>query len=249
MAKVDRKKLLKEPDEFLTLSARMVNWGKENSRLLILVGTAAIVVLGAVVGIQAYLSYRNNTAAEALAAVFPHYQATLTGQADPAQAKTAREGLEKVAQTYGASPSGQQARLALANLLLQTGDYEQSAKVFLDLSDDADLPAPILPLALMGVGQALEGSKKFTEAAEAYASAAKAGGPALANSLALDQARVLEAAGEKEAAVGIYRRLAGEGKDRNLALLAKLRLANLGVAPDAAPPAPPEIPGGAAQGK
>lgn len=249
MAKVDRKKLLKEPDEFLTLSARVVSWGKENSRLLIMVGTAAIVVLGAVVGIQSYLAYRNNTASEALAAVFPQYQATLSGQADPEQLKAAREGLEKVSQTYGASPSGQQARLALANLLLQSGQYEQSAKVFHDLADDADLPGPLLPLAVMGYGQALEGSKKYTEAAEAYATAAKSSGPALANSLALDQARALEAGGEKNAAIAVYRGLAREGKDRNLALMAKLRLANLGVAPETAPPAPPEVPGAATQAK
>ena len=30
MAKIDRKKLLKEPDEFLTLSDRAVRWGKNN---------------------------------------------------------------------------------------------------------------------------------------------------------------------------------------------------------------------------
>ncbi len=249
MAKVDRKKLLKEPDEFLTLSARVVNWGKANSRLLLIMGTSVIVVLGAVVGIQAYLNYRNNTASEALAAVFPQYQATLGGQAEPDQIKQAREGLEKVSQTYGASPSGQQARLALANLLLQTGEYDQAAKVFQGLSEDADLPTPLMPLALMGMGQALEGSSKFTESAEAYASAAKAGGPALSNSLALDQARVLEAAGEKEAAAGLYRRLASEAKDKGLALTAKLRLAQMGIAPDAAPPAPPEVPRAAAQGK
>lgn len=241
MVKVNRKKLLKEPDEFLSFSDRAVRWGKENSRLLTLVGGAAVVVLGAVVGIQAYLSYRNNTAAEALSLVFPHYQATLTGQASPEQTTAAREGLEKIGRDYGATPSGQQARLALANLLLQMGEYDKAAKGFQGLADDADLPAPLLPLALKGMGQALEGGKKFTEAAEAYASAAKAGGPTLAHGLNLDQARALEGAGEKEAAVGLYRRLAGESKDKGLALMAKLRLAQLGVAPDAAPLAP-EVP-------
>lgn len=240
--KVDRKKLLKEPDEFLTFSSRAMRWGKDNARLLVLVGGAAVVVLGAVVGIQSYLSFRNATAAEALAQVFPHYQATLTGQASPEQTATAREGLEKVGREYGATPSGQQARLALANLLLQTGEYEKAAKGFQSLADDADLPAPLLPLALKGMGQALEGSKKYTEAAEAYALAAKAGGLTKAGGLSLDQARALEAAGEKEAAVGLYRRLAADGKDKGLTFAAKLRLAQLGVAPEAATPAAPEVP-------
>jgi tetratricopeptide (TPR) repeat protein len=240
--KVDRKKLLKEPDEFLSFSGRAVRWGKENSRLLTLVGGAAVVVLGAVVGIQSYLSYRNSTAAEALALVFPHYQATLAGQASPEQTTAARDGLEKIGRDYGATPSGQQARLALANLLLQLGEYDKAAKGFQGLADDADLPGPLLPLALKGMGQALEGAKKYTEAAEAYAAAAKAGGPTLAHGLNLDQARALEAAGEKEAAVGLYRRLASESKDKGLALVAKLRLAQLGVAPDAVPPAAPEVP-------
>jgi predicted negative regulator of RcsB-dependent stress response len=243
--KVDHKKLLKEPNEFLSFSGRAVRWGKDNSRLLILVGSAAIVVLGSVLSIQGYLSYRNSTAVKALAQVFPHYQATLAEQASPEQTATAREGLEKVGLYYGATPSGQQARLALANLLLQLDDYDKATKVFHGLADDADLPTLLLPLALKGMGQALEGNKKYTEAAEAYAAAAKAGGPILANSLGLDQARALEGAGEREAAIEIYRWLAEESKDKGLAFIAKLRLAHLGVSLDAAPEVPRAKPIGA----
>jgi hypothetical protein len=241
MAKVDRKKLLKEPDEFLTLSNRALRWSKDNGRLLIMASAAAVLVVGAILGTQSFLSYRKANAAEALAAVFPQYQLTLSGQADEAQTKAAREGLERVGKDYGATPSGQQARLALANLLLQTGEFSEAAKVFHDLSDDADLPAPLTPLALTGLGQASEGAKKYAEAAEAYAAAAKSAGPSLALSLALDQARALEAAGEKDAAVDIYRRLAGQSREKGLVLAARLRLAQLGVASEA--PAPAAGPG------
>ncbi|MBI4800488.1 MAG: hypothetical protein HY794_17495, partial [Desulfarculus sp.] len=82
MAKVDRKKLLKQPDEFLTFSDRAIRWGKQNLKMLTIGGSALILAITVTLGIQAYLNYRSSQAGQALAVVFDDFVAVMIGQAD-----------------------------------------------------------------------------------------------------------------------------------------------------------------------
>jgi tetratricopeptide (TPR) repeat protein len=241
MAKVSRKKLLKEPDEFLSFSGRALAWSKANLRTLTWAGSALVAVLALVLGIQAYLNHRNAQAAQDLGRIFGAYSAALAGQLEAKQNELVGQALEAVAQEYSATPAGQQARLALGNLYLSTGSYEAAAKTFAILSEEPRLAATLQPLAQLGLGQALEGQKKYPEAAEAYAAAARLAGPNLAAQARLDQARVLEAAGNQAAALGLYRQLLKEPPDRGLMAVARARLVALDQDPDQAP-TPPEVP-------
>lgn len=238
MAKVDRKKLLKEPDEFLTLSDRAIRWAQANLRMVIGLGTAVVVVAAVVLGIKGYLNYRAGQAAEALAAAFGAYRQVVAGQADQNQRKQAIEGLSQVTQQYGATPAGMQARLALASLYLGQGQYDQAQANFQELADDPDTPAELMPLALRGLGQCREGLEKYSEAAEAYRQAARQAGPGLAAMLRLDEGRVLEAAGDGKAAQSAYGKVLAEAPESQAAKLARDRLVALGADPQAAQAAP-----------
>ncbi len=232
MVKVNRKKLLKEPDEFLTFSGRALAWSKANLRLLLFGGSGVILLLALVLGIQTYLNHRATAASEALGRVFNAYQAVLAGAADQKLSQGAVEGLEKVAQEYGATLSGQQARLALGNLFAHLGEYQKAQKVFQGLLEEAGLPGDLQALAYLGMGLAWEGLQKYGEAAEAFASAAKAAGPSLAAQAGMEQARALEAAGDKAGAERLYRAMLKAGANRGQGPGARLRLAAMGLDPE-----------------
>ena len=240
MAKVDRKKLLKQPDEFLTVSDHVVKWGRQNLKKLIVISSVAILAMVTTLGIQAYLNYRASQASQALAMVFDDFVACMVGQSDAARAEAAAKGLAQVVEQYGATHAGIQARLALGELLLRQGQAEKAEKALLGLSEEPDLPAPLAPLTLAALGRSLEQRQKLAEAAEAYANAAKAAGPQQAALYRLDRARVLEAAGDKSQAEALYRALLRESKDPTLMQTARQRLAAMGLEPAAeTPPAPP----------
>ena len=240
MAKVDRKKLLKRPDEFLTVSDRVVKWSKQNLKLLIVVGSALVLAISLTLGIQTYLNHRAGQAGQALAAVYDDFITCLVGQADAAQFETATKGLTQVVEKYGATAAGMQARLALGELLLRQGQADKAEKALTALSEEPDLPTPMAPLALAALGRSQELRGKYTEAAEAYGNAAKAAGPQQAALFSLDRARVLEAAGDKAKAEELYRELLKQNKDPQLSQTARQRLAALGL--DAGPEATPAPP-------
>lgn len=235
MAKIDRKKLLKEPDEFLTFSDRAVRWAKAHGRALGLSTGAVVLVLAVVLGIQAYLNYRQAQGAAALAQAFGAYAEAVMGQAEPAQAAQAITALEAVVRQYGATDAGLQASLALGGLHLRQGQYDAAEKVLLALTEEPGLPAELAPLAWRGLAQALEGQKKYLEAAEAYQGAERVAGKRLGDLCQLDRARVLAAAGQTAQAQEILRALAGQSQDLTVSQVARLRLVDLGVAPESLP--------------
>jgi predicted negative regulator of RcsB-dependent stress response len=231
MAKVNRKKLLKEPDEFLTFSDKAIAWSKENAKLLMGAAAVLVGVVAAWVIIGTYLQHRQDEAADALAGSFESYAKAVEGKADPSQEKAARQSLAKVVEKYGATPAGIQARLALGDLLVEKGKYPEAEKVLNELCEEADLPPAMRPLAWHGLGLSLEGQKKYAEAAKAYESAMREAGPTLRNSYRLDLARVQEAAGEKEAAIKSYSDAVAQPPDPTSLDMVRSRLVALGVDP------------------
>lgn len=106
MAKVDRKKLLKEPDEFLTLSGQVIRWGKGNLNKVLWSATAVALIVAAVLGFKTYLDWREQKAAAELAGVMTGYAAAVDGKLP--QDKTAKlaADLTKVTDQYGSTPPG-----------------------------------------------------------------------------------------------------------------------------------------------
>ncbi|MGD9124345.1 MAG: tetratricopeptide repeat protein [Desulfarculaceae bacterium] len=248
MAKIDRKKLLKEPDEFLTFSDRAFRWAKQNLKLVIVSVSAVVLILAVVLGIRAYQQYRAKAASEALAPAFNLYLNTVaTAGEDSKQIKAAADSLSQVTSTYSTTTSGLQARLALGSLLLEQEKFKKAEKTFRGLSEEPDLAPELLPLAWRGLAQALEGQNKPTAAAEAFQEAARLSGPSLARMSRLDQARVLAAAGDKSRAAQIYRDLLTKAPGTPSARAAREGLVALGLSPEPASPAPASQAGSASE--
>ena len=64
--RLTRKQLLKEPDEFITLTGRTIQWSRQNAKALLLCGVALLVAMAAVSG---YLYYNQNRETAAAAPV------------------------------------------------------------------------------------------------------------------------------------------------------------------------------------
>jgi predicted negative regulator of RcsB-dependent stress response len=234
MAKVKRKQLLKEPDEFLTLSDRVIRWARENLRLVIIVASVLVLITAGILGVRGWMRYHAGQAAEALALAFPQYEIALSGQAEEVQVQAAISDLYKVVKEYGATPAGIQARLALGSLHMDQEKYDLAGKQFAELADDPDTPNQLMPLALRGLGQSQEAGGHFAEAAQTYKQALAVSGPELSELLKLDRARVLAASGDKHAATEIYRELIKQARaGTTTTQAAQDRLVALGISPKA----------------
>ena len=233
MAKINRKELLRKPDEFQTFSERAVKWVRENQKKFYITLGGLVAAIALVVGIQTYLDYRVHAAANALSPAFQQYMNVVFGEKTPVKLAEAEKALGTITKEYGATPAGIQGRLALGNLLLEQGKWAESQKLFTELSEEPDLPAEFMPFALHGLGLSLEGQEKYTEAKDAYADAARISGPNEKTTYELAQARVLAAKGDKQAAADIYRNVVQNATDPDSAQIARESLVSLDLAPEA----------------
>ena len=131
--KVSRKKLLQEPDEFLSLSQRAWLWlhGNRDRAALIGVGIVAVVLL--VVGVRAYGDRaRGQRAAAVSGAVSRYVDAAGSGPS----AETLQE-LATLAERHAGSAEGILARFFQAGSLATSGDADGARRIFTELSTGA----------------------------------------------------------------------------------------------------------------
>jgi tetratricopeptide (TPR) repeat protein len=218
-----RRKDLRQPDEFETLTGQVVAWADEHRQLLL---TAAGVVL--VIALGALLVGRSRAARnEAAATDFRSAHELFAGSKWP-EAATA---FEDVATKYPSAPFGRLARMYRGHALARGGDAAGATTAYTDYIAGDPETAYLRQEALTGLGRAKEASGDTAGALEAYTQAADLEGPFRIDAL-LGAARIDERTGAADKAREIYTRLQAENPQGDLRSFLASKL----------PPAPPASP-------
>jgi predicted negative regulator of RcsB-dependent stress response len=178
-----------------------LEWAELHSRLLTMVAVAIVVVAGG------FWFYTKSHEARA------HNAATALRQAELAVGSgnlaLAQSDLEKIVDRYSATSSGKQARLLLAEVRYDRGQYADGVSTLQPLtsSDDQGLRASAYNL----VGAGYEQQQKYVEAAAAYREAAKAAPFAIDRDQYLaNAARALTNGGKLDEAKELWSKLAAD---------------------------------------
>jgi len=152
--RVTRKQLLKEPDEFITFSNRMIRLGVAyRQHLIIAVGVFCTAVL-VYVGMQ-YVSARSRDKAfNLLENAVARYDREFA-QNGPAKALAAVEGdFELILKKYGSNAGGQMARLTFAQYHFAAGGAERAIELYNAALADFEGDPLYRSLVLSGLGYA-----------------------------------------------------------------------------------------------
>ena len=213
---------LAEPDFML---AGNVFWSKYKLPVIALL----TLVIIALVGLEVYVSIRHNAAVKA------------SERLDAAKNAT---DYKKVIEKFSGTPAAANACLLLGRERMDAKDYAGAAEAWQKFADK--YPQNLLtPVALIGVGGALECSGKHDEARAAYQKAATAYPKSYAAPLArLDEASLLRAQRKLEDARRVYEDILASYPQSEVIPQVQAELSSLkslpptpGAAPDAVPPA------------
>ena len=187
-------------ENVLVRVAEASDWGRKNSRALVI---GLIVLAIAVVAVIYYMNYRGQMAERATSELLEVRQTVATS--DPA---TSVAALESYIDRFGGTDAGAEARLLLAQLQLATGNAAQAAEAVRPVSEHDDpLLATSAGLLLAG---ALEASGQAEEAERAYLRVAEDAELEFQQREALeDAARIRVERGDRAGAVDIYDQLIG----------------------------------------
>lgn len=211
-AKSKLRKELKAPDDFMSIATRVIEWMAAHRKEL-LIGLAAVVVVGAAIWTWRHFATRSSLqAADEFATAVEVYRRPVKGepgaeQVDPktklfpnakARAKAALEKLEPLVKDHGGSSQAHLAQLFIGNSLLTLGQPAKAVAAYQRfLSHSPDDPV-LRAVALENLGYAHERQKQYAQALDAFKKMAQVPGQE-ARGL-FHQARIHQAQGQAERA-------------------------------------------------
>ena len=207
--RITRKELLRQPDQFITRSARVIAWVEMNAAS-ILYGAGAVIL--AVVLIGGWFVWRTNRHARAEALLFEAMNAGGNGevaQQDASLNDRMINGLQSLVRDYGGTPAAIQAYWNLGRLYFARAEYVAALEAFeqarsrLSDSDNALMSAMIS----LNVAYAEEAQGSCEQALQNFESVLNAPAATWLRSEAyLGMGRCHEQSGLPEKAVEVYDR-------------------------------------------
>lgn len=190
--------------EHFNLPPKAITFIRKNARILQI---AIAIVVVVIVATSLYGSYRDKQREEAASALSKAMQVEEEGRA---------AALGKVAAEYASTSSGLWARIELAHLDMDKGEYAAAVAKYRQILADTKSDSPLHPLVLFALAQACEADRKFAEAAAEYDRLKDFKGY---ESLAYQGlARLEEAQGRLDKAIAVYNNfLLAIGDDPSLA--------------------------------
>jgi tetratricopeptide (TPR) repeat protein len=164
--KKTRKELLKEPDEFLTVSGKLIGLAVEHKTLLTY-SIAIIIALAVIVtGIRLLSIRAENKAAALLDNTLTKYESLKNEKKIPEEVYGAvSPDFQLILDKYGGKESGKIARLTFANICYNAGKYEQAIELYKTSLEDFETHPLVRYQVLGSLGYAWEQLNDYATAA------------------------------------------------------------------------------------
>ena len=139
--KKTRKELLKEPDEFMTLTGKVIGFAVDHKTQLTY-GLGIILALVIIASGVRFFSIRAETKASAMLDQSLTEYNSLKAQKSPDEVyRAVAGGFQNILQKYSGKDSGKVARLIYANICYDAGQYKQAIELYsLSLNDFENHP-------------------------------------------------------------------------------------------------------------
>lgn len=208
--KITRKALLKEPDEFITTTGRLISMGVTYQKQLS-IGAAVFFALLIVFGIMRVMAHRTeNQSFAALSKVTVKYETEGAGKTPTERLGMIKSDFNDFLNRFGSKSAGRIGRVIFAGICRDGGDLDTAASLYLQaLGDFAGKPF-YENLIRTSLGQVYAMKKEPAQSTpELEAAATKTASP-LADTALFDLGLLADADGQKEKAVSYFKRILEE---------------------------------------
>lgn len=219
--RVTRKQLLKEPDEFITTTGKLIRWAREHTKQL-LVGSGLF--LGVLVLVASYGYYRQKRSDAAIllySQAMAKYQ-NAGGSTEPATALAAAQSdLERLTSEYGGQPAGKLGRIMYGNLSLAAQARDEAVEIYTSALNDFGSDVSLANFIYNGLGAAYSQKGDFAAAIKSFEKIVSGTSPVLKDSALFHLGRLYEALEQPDKSQKAYRQLSTDFPDSMFAEIAK----------------------------
>lgn len=211
--KKTRKELLKEPDEFMTFSGKLIGFAVDH-KTQISYAAAAIVALALIISGFRFFSIRSeNRAATLLDQSLSKYEKSLNDQNPEAAYAAVSPDFGVIIDKYGSKPSGKIARLSFANICYDAGRYEQAIDLYQRSLTDFEKHPAIHNQVLSSLGYAFEQKEDYAAAAGYFEKLSQVEEPTMRGEALFNLGRIYDKLGQAEKSKAALTKILSEHQD------------------------------------
>jgi tetratricopeptide (TPR) repeat protein len=220
---LNRKKLLKEPDEFITTMGRLIQFGTRYQRQLTCGVIALFVVLAAVSGYRYYQHTTNRSTFGMLSKANSAYVEQLQdGANDPLKAyEKVKSDYEALLDNHGSTPAAQIGRVIYANIGFRAGQYDQALELYQTALGETQGTSFYSPMIRANLGKALLAKEDLAGARAQFEQAAQGAPAPLAAESLFNAAIIAQAQDKSDEAADMFEKIVTNYPDSAYAPLAK----------------------------
>jgi tetratricopeptide (TPR) repeat protein len=211
--RVTRKQLLKEPDEFITFTGKLIQFSRQYSKELTYVVCAFFIIVTALTAFRFFSNRAEDTASNLLSQAMQKYE-TLRNDTDAGQAfAEAKPDFEYILEKYANKHAGKMAGVIYANLSYEAGETDIAIQLYEKALDDTAEGGGYRNLILSSLGYAYEQKRDIQAAVTYFERIADNENPVAKDVALFNLGRLYEEMGESQKSQAAYNRLVSEFQD------------------------------------
>jgi tetratricopeptide (TPR) repeat protein len=221
LSKKLRRKELRQPDEFVTISMKVGQWFRDNQRLVTIIGVASIVIVIGIASMVQWTTCSRESSSSGLWIALNKATAPVVSPDDEEEipreiehfdsradrAKAAIKVYQSVIKQHGSSTAGQAARLGLASAQFGLGEYAEARALYEEFLADPHGLEAFEAVAVEGAGYCYEAQKNYDKALEMFRRLEKADEGNHQDLAKYHQGRILEKMNKQGDAAELYRNI------------------------------------------
>jgi tetratricopeptide (TPR) repeat protein len=211
--RMTRKQLLKEPDEFITFSGKLIQFGMRYKTQLIYVAAILVGLIVVVSGYRFFSIRSENNAETLLNQAVAKYQTALNGQDSEKAYQTVSEDFQLILNKYGSKNSGKIARVIFANICFDAGDYAKAIELYRQSLEDFKKHAFMINLIRNDLGYAHEQLNDIPMAVSYFEKIAENQEPILRDDALFNLGVLYENSGDHQKSADAFQRIITEHPD------------------------------------
>lgn len=224
--KITRKQLLKEPDEFITTTGRVVRFLQENRRPVTLYGIILLAVLAAGFLAYSYFRWEEGKALTIQQQALQLYQEAYAGAENPDKQKEsfqkAKEKFQEAYKAYGRGTVGQISQIYIGNCHYALKEYDAAI-----LAYSLSLEGALRSVAFQSLGYTYEAKGEFAKALEYFQKNAEGEAGAYQEEGLLGVARCYESLNQKPKALETYQKALAKNPKSKMAEFMQWKVSEL----------------------
>ena len=222
--KKTRKELLNEPDEFITLSSRLIRLAIEY-RTQITYSLGIILALAIIFSGIRFFSIRSEKNASALLGKSLNNYEALKDEKDPIEVyQEVSEDFQIILKKYGSKENGKLARLIYANICYNAGKYKQAVELYQTSLKDFEKYPMIQNQILSSLGYAYEKLEDLSSALSYFEKISNAPEPILRDDALYQLGWLYDKLGQNEKSKAVFNKLLNDHQDYIYINLVKERM-------------------------